>query len=131
MFRPMKILTFACLCLALAGCSKHKCDLSSGSDKETFGDVAPVTKGAFSCFVSNGELVASFGDTTVDAVVTKYKASFEKDGWKVAVDDYKGTRANGNAFEGKMMTSEKGGKKVKTLVYPLADKLIETSSTVN
>lgn len=123
----MKVLAFVCaLVMGVGACSKHTCDLSSGSDKTTFGDVAPMTGGAFSCFVSNGELVATHGDTTVDAVVTKYKAFLEKDGWKLGVEDYKGSRANGKPVEGKTIAAEKGGKKTSTLVYPLSDKLIET-----
>ena len=128
----MKMLTFVCasaLMIGVGACSKHKCDLSSGSDKQTFGDVAPMTGGAFSCMVSDGELVATFGDTTVDAVVTKYKAFLEKDGWKVSVEDYKGERANGKPLEGKTVKADKAGKNVSTLVYPLSDKLIETVSS--
>jgi len=117
--------------LALSACAKHKCDLSNGSDKETFGEVAPMTHGAFSCFVSNGELVASFGDTTVADVTAKYQAFLEKDGWtNIKTEDKHGTRANGKSYEGKIIKAEKAGKKVGTLIYPLSDKLIETVSTV-
>ena len=126
-------LAFASMVLVLAfaaGCSKHKCDLSSGSDKETFGDVAPMTHGAFSCYVSNGDLVASHGDSSVDKVSDKYKAFLEKDGWTVSVQEKHGQRANGNPYDGKLITSEKGGKKVTTVVYPLTGNLIETVSSV-
>ena len=117
--------------MVVAACSKHKCDLSSGSDKETFGDVAPMTHGAFSCFVSNGELVASFGDTSVADVTAKYQAFLEKDGWTgIKTEDKHGTRSNGNPYEGKIITAEKNGKKVGTLIYPLSGNLIETVSTV-
>jgi hypothetical protein len=126
----MKKLAIVVVFLGLAACSKHKCDLSSGSDKETFGDVAPMTGGAFSCFVSNGELVASHGDTTVDAITTKYQAFLEKDGWKVSVEEKTGQRSNGKSYQGKTVTADKGGKKVTTLVYPLTDKLIESVTTV-
>lgn len=114
------------LSLGAAGCSKHECKLESDSDKQAFAEVAEMTGGAFSCFVSNGELVASHGDTTVDAVTDKYKAWLEKNGWKAEVKEHKGERANGKPYEGKMMTAEKGGKKLATLIYPLGDKLIET-----
>jgi hypothetical protein len=129
----MTKLTFlgACaLTIAVGACSKHKCDLSSDADKQAFGDIAAMTGGAFSCMVSNGELIASHGDTTVDAIVTKYKAFLEKEGWKVSVEDYKGQRANGKPLEGKLIGAEKGGKKSVTLVYPLAEKLIETNTAV-
>jgi hypothetical protein len=117
--------------LALSACAKHKCDLSSGSDKETFGDVAPMTHGAFSCFVSNGELVASFGDTSVADVTAKYQAYLEKEGWtSIKTEDKHGTRSNGGSYEGKIITAEKSGKKVGTLIYPLSGNLIETVSTV-
>lgn len=129
----MKMLTLLGACALMVGaaaCSKHKCDLSSGSDKQTFGEIAPMTGGAFSCMVTDGELIATHGDTTVDAIVTKYKAFLEKDGWKVAVADYKGERANGKPLEGKTVTADKGSKKINTLVYPLGEKLIETVSSV-
>jgi len=130
----MKQIAFASLCVVLVtglgACSKHKCDLSSGSDKETFGDVAPMTHGAFSCYVSNGELVASHGSTTVDKVTDKYKAFLEKDGWSVTVEDKHGERANGNPYDGKVIKAEKGGKKALTIVYPLAGDLIETDTAV-
>ena len=126
----LKLFGFAMMMAGAVACSKHKCDLSSGSDKTTFGDVAPMTGGAFSCFVSNGELVASHGDTSVDKVTAKYKAFLEKDGWKVSIEDTHGKRSNGNSYDGKTITSEKAGKKVSTLVYPLSGDLIETVSTV-
>ena len=129
----MKTLPFLGACammVALGACSKHKCDLSSDSDKQSFGEIAAMTGGAFSCMVSNGELIASHGDTTVDAIVAKYKSFLEGQGWKVTVEDYKGQRANGKPLEGKLVGAEKGGKKAITLVYPLAEKLIETVTTV-
>jgi hypothetical protein len=130
----MKNLMVGAVCLvvmALPACAKHKCDLSSGSDKETFGDVAPMTHGAFSCFVSNGELVASFGDTTVADVTSKYQAYLEKNGYtNVKTEDKHGSRSNGKSYEGKIVMAEKSGKKVGTLIYPLTDKLIETVTTV-
>lgn len=129
----MKMLSLVGACALVIGvgaCSKHKCDLSSGTDKQTFGDIAPMTGGAFSCMVSGGELVATYGDSTVDAVLTKDKGWLEKNGWKVSVEDYKGERANGKPLEGKMMLSEKGSQKIGTLIYPLSDKLIETVSSV-
>ena len=129
----MNKLAFASLLVLVAvapACKKHKCDLSNGSDKETFGDIAPMTHGAFSCFVSNGELVASHGDTTVDKVTDKYKAFLDKDGWSVSVEDKHGERANGNPYDGKLIKSEKGGKKVTTLVYPLTTTIIETDTAV-
>lgn len=115
----------------VAGCAKHKCDLSSGSDKETFSEIAPMTHGAFSCFVQNSELVASHGDTSVADVTSKYQAFLEKDGWtNVKIEDKHGTRSNGNTYEGKIISAEKGGKKSSTLIYPLAGSLIETVTTV-
>ena len=129
----MKTLTIlgACtLIIALGACSKHKCDLSAEADKQAFGEIAAMTGGAFSCFVSNGELIASHGDTTVDAVVTKYQGFLEGQGWKVSVKDHKGERANGKPYEGKIMAAEKGGKTAATIVYPLSDKLIETVTAV-
>ena len=122
---------FTTAAMTSAACAKHKCDLSSGSDKETFGDVAPMTHGAFSCFVSNGELVASFGDSSVADVTSKYQAYLEKDGWtSIKTEDKHGTRSNGNSYDGKIITAEKNGKKVATLIYPLSGSLIETSSIV-
>lgn len=129
--KSLRVGGLVAMVFVVAACSKHKCDLSSGSDKETFGDVAPMTHGAFSCFVSNGELVASHGDTSVADVTAKYQAFLEKDGWTgVKIDDKHGTRSNGNPYEGKIVTAEKSGKKVTTLVYPLSGNLIETVSTV-
>ena len=89
-----------------------------------------MTHGAFSCFVSNDELVASHGSTTVDKVTDKYKAFLEKDGWTVTVEDKHGSRANGKSYDGKAISAEKGGKKATTLVYPLAGDLIETDTAV-
>ena len=60
----MNKLTFLSVCtlvIAMGGCGKHKCDLKSDADKQAFGDIAAMTGGAFSCFVSNNELVASHG----------------------------------------------------------------------
>jgi hypothetical protein len=115
----------------VGACAKHKCDLSSGSDKETWGDVAPMTHGAFSCYVSNGELIASFGDTNVADVTSKYQAYLEKEGWtNIKTEDKHGTRSNGNPYEGKIISAEKNGKKVGTLIYPLSGNLIETDSIV-
>lgn len=120
------LIALAALVLVVQGCSKHDCKLESDSEKQSFGEIAEMTGGAFSCFVSNGELVASHGDTTVAAVTDKYKAWLEKAGYKVEVKDHKGERANGKPYEGKMLMAEKDGKKVGTLIYELGDKLIET-----
>ena len=129
--KNLRVVGWVAMVAVAAACSKHKCDLSSGSDKETFGDVAPMTHGAFSCFVSNGELVASHGDTSVADITAKYQAFLEKDGWTgVKIEDKHGTRANGNSYEGKIITAEKSGKNVSTLIYPLSVNLIETVSTV-
>ena len=129
--KSLRIVGLVAIVSVVAACSKHKCDLSSGSDKETFGEIAPMTHGAFSCFASNGELVASHGDTSVADVTAKYQAFLEKDGWtSVKVEDKHGTRSNGNPYEGKTITAEKSGKKVSTLVYPLSGNLIETVITV-
>jgi hypothetical protein len=121
--------TFA-LCVALAvvgfGCSKHDCKLESESDKKAFGEVAEMTGGAFSCFVSNSELVASHGDTTVEKVTDKYKAFLESKGYKTELKDHKGERSNGKSYEGKMLFAEKDGAKIGTLIYPLGENLIET-----
>jgi hypothetical protein len=120
------LISLAVFFLALQGCAKHECKLESDADKQAFGGVAEMTGGAFSCFVSNGELVASHGDTNVAAVTDKYKAWLEKAGYKVEVKDHKGQRSNGKAYEGKMLMAEKDGKKVGTLIYELGDKLVET-----
>jgi hypothetical protein len=129
----MKTVTMLGACVvvaALAGCSKHSCDLSSDADKQSFGEIAAMTGGAHHCMVSNGELVATHGDNTVDAITGKYKTFLEQAGWKVDVTDHKGERANGKPLEGKLMRAEKGGKVATTLVYPLADTLIETVTAV-
>ena len=117
------------LVLASLGCSKHKCELESETDKKSFGEVAEMTGGAFNCMLSNGELIATHGDdATVDGVTDKYKAFLEGKGWKTEVQPHTGTRSNGNSYEGKMLLAEKDGTKLGTLVYPLGDKLIETVS---
>lgn len=116
-----------CGSLGAVGCSKHDCKLESESDKADFGEVAEMTKGAFSCFPSNGELVASFGeDQKVDAVATKYKTFLESKSWKVEVKDHEGKRSNGGSYQGKMILATSGDKKLGVIVYPLSDKIVET-----
>jgi hypothetical protein len=119
------ILGFA-LALAAAGCSKHDCELASESDKKNFGEVAEMTGGAANCFLSNGELIATHGDTSVDKITDKYKAFLEGKGWKTEVKDHTGKRSNGNEYKGKLLAAEKGDLKIGTLIYPLGDTLIET-----
>ena len=129
--RALRAVGLVAMVMVAGACAKHKCDLSSGSDKETYGDVAPMTHGAFSCYVSDGTLVASFGDTSVADVTAKYQAFLEKDGWtNIKTEDKHGTRSNGNSYDGKILMAEKNGKKVGTLIYPLSGNLIETVSTV-
>lgn len=111
---------------ALAGCSKHDCDLSSEADQKAFGEVAEMTKGAHSCMVSNNELIATHPDVSVTEVADKYKAFLESKSWKVELKDHKGERANGKPLEGKVLLAQNGDKKSTTLVYPLADTIIET-----
>lgn len=112
--------------LGLLGCAKHDCKLESESDKADFGEVAEMTKGAFSCFPSNGELVASFGDEKVENVATKYKTFLESKSWKVDVKEHEGKRGSGESYQGKMILAQSGDKKLGVIVYPLSEKIIET-----
>jgi hypothetical protein len=118
----------ALLVTAASACGKHDCEL--GSDEATFGAVAEITKGAHRCSVMNSELVATHGDTSVDAVAQQYKAAADAKGWKVETEDYKGERANGKALEGKLLKIALGDKTATTLVYSLSGSLIETVTTV-
>jgi hypothetical protein len=124
----MKLLFVSLICASVGsfGCAKHDCKLDAESDKADFGEVAEMTKGAFSCYPANGELVASFGDEKVENVATKYKTFLESKSWKVEVREHQGKRSNGESYDGKMILATSGDKKLGVIVYPLSDKLIET-----
>lgn len=116
--------------LTAVGCSKHDCDLSSGSDESKFGEIAEMTGGAHSCSVISAELIAVHPDKSIDEIATKYETFLKSKSWSVEVKDHKSTRANGKPLEGKLLLAEAGGKKLTTLVYNLSDTLIETVTSV-
>lgn len=119
------------LLISTAACSKHDCDLSSGSDEATFGAIAEMTGGAHSCMVSNAELIATHSDSEVDGVAKKYQTFLASKGWTVEVKDHESTRANGKPLKGKILTSSKDGKTATTLVYVLTGSIVETVTKVS
>jgi hypothetical protein len=119
------------LLVSALGCGKHDCKLESESDQKAYGEIAEMTKGAFSCFPSNGELVATHADgATVESVTEKYRAFLANKGYSIQIEDHEGKRGNGESYKGKMLVSEKDGAKVGALIYPLTSELIETSIVV-
>jgi hypothetical protein len=88
---------------SLTGCSKHDCKLESEAEKAAFEDIAPMTKGAFSCFphTNDGmglgepslELAATWGDSSIDAVTEKYKTYLDAQGWTTKVEPHSGKPA--------------------------------------
>jgi hypothetical protein len=116
--------------LALGACSEHNCSLDTESDRKKFGDLAPATSGANSCFVSNGELVATHPDKSVDEVADAYKRALEAKKYDVTVEKHEGQRANGKSYEGKRLMLEKGDKQAGVVIYPLTEGIIETVTVV-
>jgi hypothetical protein len=118
--------------LVATGCSKHDCDLDSEDKKQKFGTLADMTEGAHSCMVmpspADGamEMIATYGDTTVDSVAGRYKTWLEGQKWTVEMKPHQGTRANGKPYEGQVIKASSGDKTALTLIYPLGDTLIET-----
>ena len=118
------------LTLLLGACSEHNCSLDTESDKKTFGDLAPATSGANSCFVSNGELVATHPDKSVDEVATSYKKALEAKKYEVKMEAHQGERGNGESYEGKRLLLKKGDKEAGVVIYPLTEGIIETVTMV-
>ncbi len=112
------------------GCSKHDCGLDSEADKAKFGQIAEITKGAHSCMVSNGQLIAHHKSKSPSDIAASYKGKLEAKKWKVEVKDHNGKRANGKPLKGKMLTATQGDKKAGTLFYSLTDGLVEAVTTV-
>ncbi len=124
------VLTLVGLSFALTGCSGHDCSLDTDGDKEKFGDIAPATAGAHSCFVSNGELVATHPDMSIDKVAEAYKTKLEAAKYEVKLEEHNGTRSNGKTYEGKRLLLKKDGKKAGVVVYPLSENIVETVTVV-
>jgi len=112
------------------GCSKHDCGLDSDADKAKYGAIAEITKGAHSCMVSSGQLIATHESKSPGDIAKSYKSKLEAKQWKVEVKDHKGKRANGKPLVGKMLTATKGDKKAGTLFYLLTDGLVEAVTSV-
>lgn len=126
----MKLLLASVLLVSLAGlggCAKHDCKLESDAEKSAFGDIAPMTKGAFSCFSRTEdnmgmskphlELAATFGDSSIDKVTDQYKSFLDKNGWTTTVEPHTGKRGNGKTYEGKMLLAKKGDRQVGAIIY--------------
>src|SRR5688572_1861265 len=89
--------------LATTACSKHDCELDSEDKKQKFGTLADMTEGAHNCMVMESpadgalEMIATYGDSNVDAVAGRYKTWLEGQKWQVEMKPHKGTRANGKS----------------------------------
>lgn len=128
---------------ALAGCSEHDCKLETEEQKQTFGEIAGMTKGANTCFVAlpsiNAgfemdapakpplELSATHYETTVDEVAKKYESFLKEKGWEVTVQPHTGKRGNGEPYEGKMVLAKKGERQVGSIIYELTTGIIDTT----
>jgi hypothetical protein len=137
-----KLLLLVGLAGSLTACSKHDCKLETEAAKRAFGDVAGMTKGANHCFVSSGpifaelsadgtppqELAASHYKTTIDAVSKKYEAFLVEQGWEVRVEPHTGKRGNGQPYEGKRVLAKKSDRQLGTIVYELAEGIIDTTT---
>lgn len=138
----MRLLTaFLVLGAALTGCSEHDCKLETEEQKQTFGEIAAMTKGANTCFVASPsigaelalggkpplELAATHYETTVDEVAKKYETFLKGKGWEVNVQPHTGKRGNGEPYEGKMVLAKKGERQVGSIIYELTTGIIDTT----
>lgn len=127
---------------SLTACSKHDCKLETEAAERAFGDVAEMTKGANTCFVSAGpmfgdlaaggpppqELAATHYKTTIDEVSKKYETFLTGHDWEVRVEAHTGKRGNGQPYEGKRVLAKKGDRQLGTIVYELGEGIIDTTT---
>jgi hypothetical protein len=125
------VIALVCSSFALSACSEHNCSLNSERDEEKFGELAPVTAGADSCFISEGDLVATHPGMSVEEGAQAYKTKLEAKTYSVEVEDYSGQRGNGGEFEGKRVIFEKGEDTGVVRVYPLTDTIVEAVISVD
>lgn len=125
------MIVVVCSSFALSACSEHDCSLDTEADEQTFGALAPATAGANSCFVSQGNLVATHPGVSVEEAAETYKTKLEAKEYSVQLEDYTGERANGKEFEGKRLVLKKGDDAGVVRLYPLTEGIVEAVISVN
>lgn len=147
----------AALSFSLVACSKHECDLKTDAEKATFGTLADMTHGAFSCSVEGVRLDAEDGPgmmgdakceigsapaclakmnaihaspAKVKEIAASYKAFLEKAQWKVEEKDVKSKYMSGKEIEGVELRGTSGDKKMMISVFPFGDDMVETRTYV-